>query len=412
MADSPNTISTLDGLFKQVYGDGVVNLLPDFAIISKRVPFRPTEKIGDSYVIPVKLQYEGGFTYGASGDGAFTLNNAVAGKIAKAQVNASQIVLKSQLDYEAAFKAAQGGKAAFQDATQALVENMMESFAKRQEISFLYGGSGLGVISTVVVATNATITFTNATWAAGIWVGMKNTPLDSYTSGGSLVNTNAQLVVVSINISAKQIVVSGNGSDLAALAATNSLYFRGAKGKECTGIDQILLNTGTLFNIDASMYELWHATTYNVAGPLSMSQVQLAVSQAVPLGLKEDVVVLVAPKRWTALNNELMALRRFDDSYSMSKNENGSEGICYYGVSGKLEILAHPFVKEGEAFILPEKRIKRVGSTDITFRRPGNPNNIFREIDGAAGFELRAYTDQQPFIEAPGMCVKLTGITD
>lgn len=412
MADV-NTISTLDGLFKQVYGDGVVDLLPDFAIVSKRVPFRPTEKIGDSYVIPVKLQYEGGFTYGASGDGAFALNTAVAGKIAKAQVNASQIVLRSQLDYEAAFKAASAGKQAFQDATQALVENMMESFAKRQEIAFLYGGSGLGVLtSSTTNGSNKDLLITNATWAAGIWVGMKDTLLDAYTSGGSLVNTNATLVIVSVNISAKTITVSGNATDLAALAATNSLYFRGAKGKECTGIDQILVNTGTLFNISAASYELWKATSYNVAGPLSMSQVQLAVSLAVPLGLREDVVVMVAPKRWTALNNELMALRRFDDSYSMSKNENGSEGICYYGVSGKLEILAHPFIKEGEGFILPEKRIKRVGSTDITFRRPGNPNNIFREIDGAAGFELRAYTDQQPFIEAPGMCVKLTGITD
>jgi hypothetical protein len=409
-----NTISTLDGLFKQVYGDGVVSLLPDFAIISRRVDFKPTEKIGDSYVIPVKLQYEGGFSYGASGSGAFNLNGAVAGRIAKAQVNASQIVLRSQIDYESAFKAAGGGKVAFQDVTQATVENMMESFAKRQELAMLYGASatGLGAISTVTVSTNATITFSTPTWSPGIWVGMENHVLDAYTTGNSKVNTNAGLTIVSVNMSASQIVVSGNSTDLAALAATNYLVFQGAFSQEMTGLDAILTNTGTLFNISAATYALWKSGSYAVGGPISMEKTLLAAAQAVPLGLKEDTMLLLAAKRWANLNNDLAALRRSDQSYKVSGFENGVEGITYHGVSGKLEIVAHPFIKEGEAMLLPEKRLKRVGATDITFKRPGNPNNIFKEIEGQAGFELRSYSDQQIFLEAPAYAVKLTGITD
>jgi hypothetical protein len=408
-----NTISTLTGLFKQVYGDGPVNLLPDFAILSRKIPFKVTEKIGDSYVIPVKLQYEGGFSYGAAGDGAFNLNNAIAGTIARAQVNASQIVLRSQIDYESAFKASSGGKQAFMDVTQAVVENMMESFAKRQEIAMLYGASpsGLGQAFSVVVAGNATVTFTNLTWSPGIWVGMENHTLDAYV-GSTKQNTNAPLVIVSVSLQNKQIVLSGNSGDLAALAAGNNFYFQGAFGKEMTGVDGILTNTGTLFNISAAQYALWKSTSYPINGPISMSQVLLGAAQAVPLGLKEDTVNLMAAKRWASLNNDLAALRRSDESYSAAGFENGVEGIKYHGVSGSMEIIAHPFVKEGEGFILPEKRLKRVGSTDITFRRPGNPNNIFREIDAQAGFELRAYSDQQIFDEAPGMSVKLTGITD
>lgn len=409
--DSPNTISTLDGLFKQVYGDGVVNLLPDFAILSKQVSFRPTEKIGDSYVIPVKLQYEGGFTYGASGDGAFLLNGAVAGRIAKAQVNASQIVLKSQLDYESAFKASQSGKQAFQDATQALVENMMESFAKRQELAFLYGQSGLGDVSVSAVSgINQILTISDATWAAGIWVGMKGTNLDVYAAGVK-VNVNAPLVIAAVSISTKQITVSGNAADLAAIVATNTLFFVGSKAKESVGINSILQNAGVLFNIDASLYELWKSTSYAMAGALSMEKLLLASAQAVPLGLKEDTMYLCSPSRWTTLNNDLAALRRFDSSYDVRKGERGNDGIVYHGVSGSMEIMAHPFVKDYDGFLLPEKRLKRVGSTDITFRRPGNPNNIFREIDGAAGFELRAYSDQQIFLEAPAQAVKTTGAT-
>lgn len=408
-----NTITNLSGLFKQVYGDGPVNLLPDFAILSRKVPFKQSEKIGDSYVIPVKLQYEGGFSYGASGAGAYALNNAISGTIAKAQVNAAQIVLRSQIDYESAFKASSGGKQAFMDVTQAVVENMMESFAKRQEIAMLYGASptGLGQISTSSVSTNATLTFTAATWSPGIWVGMETHQLDAYASG-SKVNTNAALTIVSVSLANKQIVVSGNSTDLNALAANNVLFFYGASGNEMTGLDAILLNTGTLFNINAASYALWQATQYPVGGAISMSQLLLGCAQAVPLGLKEDTICLLAAKRWAVLNNDLAALRRNDESYSAAGFENGTEGIKYHGVSGSVEIIAHPFVKEGEGLILPEKRLKRVGSTDITFRRPGNPNNIFREIDAQAGFELRAYSDQQIFDEAPGISVKLTGITD
>jgi len=407
-----NTISTLDGLFKEVYGAGAVNLLPDFAILSRKIPFRPSERIGEGWAIPVKLQHEHGFTYGASGDGAFTLNASVAGKIAKAIVNSTQIVLKSQMDYESAFKAASGGKQAFQDASQAMVENMMESFAKRQELAFLYGGVGLGKVDSItsVGAGAEDIVLTDATWAAGIWVGMVNCPLDAY-DGSTKKNANADIIITAVDVASKQISVSGNVTDLAAVAAGQDLFFKGAYGKEANGIDKLLTNSGSLYGIDAATYELWRSTSYNVSGSISMDKVQEAASQAVALGLKEDVMCLMSPKNWTVLNNELMALRSLDSSYKADNFKNGAEGIEYHGVSGKVEIVAHPFVKDGEAFILPVKRCKRVGSTDITFRRPGNPNSFYREIDGSAGFELRAYSDQQLFNEAPGMSVKLTGIT-
>lgn len=407
---STNTTTTLDGLFKTVYGEGPVNLLPDFAILSKKVPFRPTEKIGQRFEVPVKLQFEGGFTYGASGDGAYNLNGSTAGKIGRAQVDAYQIVLQSSLDYESAFKAANGGKQAFQDATQAVVENMMESFAKRQELAMIHGQKGLGTISATSVSGNATITFTAATWAPGIWVGMKGAQLDAYNVA-SKRNTNAVMTIVSVNIGASQIVVSGNGTDLSALAAGDVIYFQGAYGKEMYGLNYIMNNTGSLFNIDASLYELWQSQTYGVSGQISMEKILLGAAQAAPLGLKEKTTLLLESLRWTNLNTDLAALRRSDESYKASGFENGVEGITYHGVTGDMEIVSHPFVKQGEAFLLPEKRIKRVGSTDVTFKRPDNPNRIFLELTTQAGYELRAYSDQQIFVEAPSHCVYFSGIT-
>jgi len=179
-----------------------------------------------------------------------------------------------------------------------------------------------------------------------------------------------------------------------------------------SGVDTITTNVGTLFGLSAATYELWASTNYNSAGAISMEKLLLAAAGAVPLGLKEKTTTYLAAKRWANLNNDVAALRKSDESYKAAGFENGVEGITYHGVSGDMDIVCHPFVKEGEAFVLPDNRLKRVGATDITFKRPGNPNNIFREIDAQAGFELRAYTDQQIFCEAPAYAIKVVGITD
>jgi hypothetical protein len=136
------------------------------------------------------------------------------------------------------------------------------------------------------------------------------------------------------------------------------------------------------------------------------------VSDAQNLGLDDDAKLYTPTKRWNSLNADQAALRRYG-AYS-SKAENGSEGIVYHSVNGMTEIVAHPFVKEGESFLLvnPKKRVMRVGATDITFRRPGMQENIFRELVDNAGLELRAFSDQAILITLPAQCTKYTGITD
>ena len=56
----------------------------------------------------------------------------------------------------------------------------------------------------------------------------------------------------------------------------------------------------------------------------------------------------------------------------------------------------------------------RVGSTDITFKLPGQEyeDRFFRELTDRAGFELRAYTDQALFCEAPGKLVLIEDIVN
>lgn len=419
------TVNDASALFKRVWGDGTIKAVPDFAKLQKEVPFSKREKTGEYFVVPVLLQHEHGFSYSASGGGAFTLNAAIAGAVKQAQVAGSMIALRSQLSYEDVYKAVDGGAAAFEAAMGLVVDNMQASFAKRQELSFLYGQRGLGTVSNV---SSQTLTISDATWSPGIWSGMKDCLLESFngvtgsdtahdaTSG---TGTTGGIGVAAVDYANKAVIISTTiTAGVSTTVASDVLFFYGARTasafRECAGIDKILLNTGTLFNISASTssgYELWRGQSRNVGGQISMLDALNASSDAANMGLQDKAKLYLPTVRWNSLNADQAALRRYG-AYS-AKAENGFEGIVYHGSNGVIEVEAHPFVKEGEGFFLanPAKKILRVGATDITFRRPGMSEEIFRELVDSAGLELRAFSDQAVISLLPAQNVKLTGIT-
>jgi len=159
---SANTLATLNGFYKQIYGDSLINLIPESAKFIKEVPFERRKKLGEYYNVPVVLQAEQGFTYN-DGDGtAFALNGALAMGTKNAQVRGAEKVLQSQISYKAA-AAATSNKEAFADATSTLFENMVESMSNRLELSSFYGGASLGTGSGSPNNSIGTATFGRAT---------------------------------------------------------------------------------------------------------------------------------------------------------------------------------------------------------------------------------------------------------
>ena len=86
--------------------------------------------------------------------------------------------------------------------------------------------------------------------------------------------------------------------------------------------------------------------------------------------------------------------------------------IEYFSQNGKISVVAHNLVKEGEAFILPTRRWTRVGATDITFKNPMGGGEFFKETADKAGFELRSYVNQAIFTDSPARSVKITNIVN
>lgn len=296
------------------------------------------------------------------------------------------------------------GERAFEDATKYLVGAMLESVQKALEIECIYGQAGYTVITggPYSAASNVVVSLTPSEFAPGIWAGSKGMPLDVVRSGSlvaGLSGTNA-ITVKSVDLTAKTITV-----DLPATLNTGDVLFRkGAFTKEFPGIHTILSNSGVLFGIDASVYELWKGSAFapGTTSVLSFAILQQSIAKGVEKGLDSDVVALVNPSHWDDLLTEQAALRMFDSSYKTDTAENGARSIKFHSQNGMVEIVPSIYVKEGNAYLLCEEDWARIGSTDVTFKRPGQGDNFFLDVPDYAGYELRCYTDQSMFCKKPG----------
>lgn len=420
MADA---VDSLNNLLKEVYPDGVPDLVPNSAKVQKEISFKKEDLIGDSYRPAVRLAYPSGFTHalGDGSEGAFALNDATSGTRLKAKVQGAQIVLKDQISYEDASRAVKG-KRAFVDATAEIFESMMLAGRKRLESVLLYGGSsdGIGELDTSsnVNSTTTTVTFLTSDFAAGIWLGLEGASLDIYkSSDDSKLSANAAFVISSVNVDARTMTITGNSTDISALdthlgSGDAYIHFYGAKGKEMKGIDAIQANSSTLFNINASTYSLWAGTSYSVSGAMSFAAFKKGLTKAVNKGLDEDAVLFVNPGAWDDILDDIAALRRTDKS-EVKKVDIGAEEICFYSQNGKTKIIPHNFVKEGLAHLIVPRDWKRIGSRDWSFESPfGGQGKMFFHLETKAGVECRSYTDQAIICMKPARSVRFTGIVN
>lgn len=413
----------LDGNFKTVYGEkGPIDLIPEIAMLYREIKIRDSEKQGLKFVIPVLVANSHGFTYNTSSTTAFDLNDPIAMTTQEAEVTATELTLRDAITMRAASRSQGGNTKAFKDATELVVMNMQESHAKRLEIMYWYGGSSEGIgqadDSTNVSATSTDVVFTSGSWANGIWSGLENCDMQFYTAAGSLISSGDDSIftVSRINASTYTVRFTGTSTGISALdTALNSAdayaFFRGAYGEECVGVFKQLSNSGELFGINAAVYGLWKANTYDVnSSQLTMRKVLKGAAVAYGRGLEGKCRVCCNPLVFADLAGDLAAYRRYDGSYSRSKSENGSEKISFYGQNGEIEIVGHPVIKPKDAALIDMKHMRRLGSTDITFNIPGLGGKIFTLLPSKSGFELRNYSDTAIFIDAPARFVYFQNI--
>lgn len=403
MAD---VVESLNNLNKEVYPNGVPDLVPAIAKVQEAIKFEKTNLLGSQYVQPVRLALPGGFTH-ALGDGtagAFTLNDSKAGTLGKAQVTGCQVLLRDQMSYEDAGKAG-GGKQSFVEGTKFFYEGMQKSMRKRIETLCLYGNVGIGKLSAYTAGTPS-ITIALSDWSHMLWAGLEGTEID--VMSGTSATVRGTVTIVSVDPDTRVVTVSGT---VAGAAANDIIYFKGGYGNEMSGVHKIMTNTGSLFNISAATYNLWKSSTIAVTGALSFNAIKKAISKSVGKGLMEDVKLFVNQGGWDDIASDIASLRTLDKS-EVKKVEVGAEELIYHSQNGKVEIISHPMVKEGFAYGLVSQNWKRIGAVDVSMGAPGFGGDPFFHLSSKAGVEARMYTNQAIFSEMPGTSFYISGIVN
>lgn len=403
-----STASTLNGLFKEVYADKVMNLVPDNVCLLNMIDFVPQDKVtGNLYHQPVILGHEHGMSYGGTAGNAFNLNAAIAGQVRDATIQGYEFLLRTQIGYSVAARSAKS-QAAFERGTKLIVANMIRSFAKRLECCLFYGNLELAQVGSTVTAATL-VPISAASWAPGIWVGAEAASIQIYSADlstlrGTFAIANVDLVAQTLTLDAA-----------ATLTVGDRILFNGANGNEFKGLQAIITEQTNLFGISPAQYSLFEGNVYDAgSSDLSFAKIQQAIARGVEKGLDEDVVCLVNPRTWAKLLTDQAAMRLYDSNYRTDEMENGGQRIKFYAQNGVVEIRPCTYVKQGLAFILPPEELMRVGSTDVTFRLPGREqqDEFFLELPTAAGFELRAYSDQALFCAAPGKLILIDNIVN
>lgn len=420
MANAGNAVSTLNGLFKDRYADKVKDLVPDHVKLYNAVKFDNSKKIGAAYNEPVILSLESGFTYGGTDGELFDLSDVKQFKMRNASIKARELVLRSAISIGALSRSASDPQA-IEKAMDLMVGNMLKSMYHRLEVQMFYGQSGLGEVEADSGASAASVDIAvkDHTWAAGLWNGTTNAEIEIFDA--AISSKRGVYVVNGYSLEDKTVNISradGVNLGLDEVLTDDVVFFKGAASitekNEFLGIEGIATETTNLFGIPNATEPLFQGSvvevgTNDVAGAavLSFAKIEEGISKMVEKGLmEEEVSVYVNPKQWDDLLTEQDAKRVHDSSYSPAKMEKGSKKIVFYGQNGTINIISTTFVKQGSAYIIAEKDLKRIGSTEVTFKRPDGEEYL-ELLEGKHGIEMRAYTDQALFTCRPSSICKL-----
>lgn len=421
VVNGENAVDTLNGLFKEVYADALADAKPKGLHITRDIPFVERSRMpGNEFHQPVSLTHEHGFSYAAAASGAFALNAAIAHNTKDAKIVGTQMLLRSRIDYETAARASSGGNRAFRQALDVVVENMNDSARKRNEIDFLYGQQALGKVDSSH-ETNKTLTLYATHFAPGVWAGQEGAKILVFSQVTSTATLLDQVYTISkVDIENRTLTVTGTTADLGGDgAADHHIYFLGQRASATDsghnvfkGIHSLLAATsGTVLNINVASFSLWKSNQYAQGGDLTFAGVNGAVAAANGKGLDEDVSLYINPGVWADLLDDEVAVRQHMTAGGRGAFRVGAEGIEFFSQNGTIMIKSSRYVKKGFGYLISPRLWKRVGATDLTFRLPDRGDEFFRHIEDAAGYELRAYSNQAMFTKALAKSTLITGIT-
>jgi hypothetical protein len=411
------TSSTFDGWFKDVYVDNGKDLVPEWALLGEMIGFDSANRTGKEYVKAVLLRIPHGATYGTTGT-AYTLNSAIPLQTQDARVSGASFHLREDIAVDV-IESGKTTKQAFRNTFDTVVMGMTKASYLYRELPLIYGGAHMGAFSSSDpgATTAATWTFTDATWAPGLWAQLEGASVDVFdqaADGGTKRNTGGPITVGVADPSARTVAVTGDNVSLAAIYAANPTNYVkpvGSDSKWFKGLKTIVPHaSSTLFGIDASTYALWRGNTTSAGSvKLTFSTINKAANLTLARGGYGKKVLLVSNATWADLNNDSAEFRsqvnKTGGDFSL-----GVEDITFYAATGHVKVVMHPMLMRGEAYMINPDVFTRIGSCDHTWGVDGAPDKFLSVNENSASIQIRCRWEQALMADDLSQNCQITGI--
>lgn len=430
MTISANTDFTtvLDNL-KTTYAKTLDDYRPKFTVLQDMFePNREGIEVGNTVKIPVLLTHQGGETYDVSG-GTATLRAPVSMEIKDATSDQFETTMVVRMPFGLISKSAQSSNARYADKAKLILLGGKKGALRANELHLLHGSNGLGQVA-ALGSTNGSgpwtrdVTFTPASWSDGIYGAAENLPFDFYSALSSGTKRNANDCSVSAvkgfsndPTSPRTVTFTSSGAstDLSTIQVGDFAFSASANGKQMPGLMNIA-GTGagsTLFGISTN-YSMYRAKQVGVTGPITMGKLISGISPAIAHGADGEFTVLTNSRNFADLNKDMSSARRLDASYTSGTLKNGAKKISYQtaGAGGDLalNIVLHPFMKDGDTIVFPVPNWYRVGSDpDPTMQLAGDRLQVMSPT--ANTFDFRFWSAQALMPNLLATTVVFSGIT-
>lgn len=378
------TLSNLSAITKEIYEGSLRKQLNDEVTTLRRIERSSngiTSTVGGKYVtFPIHYGRNGGI--GARSE---MEDLPAAGRQATA---AAQIGLKYQY-----------GSIALSGQTLELVDTNYQSFISALELETqglktdlaknlnqqVYR-DGSGTLATFT-STNSTTVTVGPEYIRNFTVG---TIVDSY-AGTALVN--AGLTVTGVNSTTNQVTLDSTTG-----ASVTSLVRAGSYGKEWTGLDKIVANSGTLYNINPSTVDVWKSVVDTSVSDRALTEGRIItnVDKVRENGGKTSVIFTTLGVR-RAYFGLLVQQRQFLNTSRENKSfEGGFSGLAFTTDQGEVPIVTDVDCPKGTMWGLSEKNLKVYRDADWSFmsrdgnmwvRLPGSASGTWKDAYSATMFQ-------------------------
>lgn len=337
-----------------------------------------------------------------------------------------------------------------------------------ESISAVAAGGTQGTAASINGATVSYIDVSIAAdeWSQGIWAMSEGATFDVYTlptAGSSdsgtrqnsatntaLGNSQTGLILTNINpaVSLTGGTLAGNvtgrvlrfahsdngATGVAACAISRALFYESggpavsaggviSVGREPMGIDmlanvnQAVCYTGfgnygaNIYALSASTYSMWGGNRVTGVGNVKLAQLMEYLATIVNYGVMGMRIRAIVPTRlFQQFANDEASLRRYDGEKKQAKN--GFSAIEYdCAGSNVLEVIGHPFQKDGKVNVYVPDEFHRVGPQEISFLKRNAYGEYVLEVANGAASEMRAMGMFNFYADTNRHLMSLAGVT-